>query len=252
MGASIGQTLWAIPQAKGMPKRAIRETEQFGARLVKLLADAGVPRRGAGGYLAKRYKVSNVTANDWLNGKFKPATDTAMRIAEDHGITFEALYFGVSARSAKPARYRITEAVEGEALPIQLVEARGSCGGGSVAWDDDSMEPLLKEPRWFKRFKIKPEDALAVWADGDSMADFIIDGDIVIFDKSKRTPRSGHIYLIDHPDGLRIKRLRRDIDGSWVLESNNTDKRRYPDERIEPEQGALLKIRGEFVYRQGG
>ena len=84
------------------------------------------------------------------------------------------------------------------------------------------------------------------------MADFIVDGDIVIFDRSKIEPKSGKIFLIDHPDGLRIKQLRRQIDGSWLLESRNPDKRQFPDEVIQPSHADLLKIAGEFVYRQGG
>ena len=78
-----------------MPKKsADLEAEAFGKRLVALLASADQPRRGAGSYLAARYKVSTVTANDWLNGRFKPNTETARQIALDHGTTFDALYFG--------------------------------------------------------------------------------------------------------------------------------------------------------------
>jgi hypothetical protein len=238
-----------------MPKTKRRDPEAaaFSERLVQLLALHNQPRRGAGAYLAKRYKVSTVTANDWLKGTFRPNTETARQIAEDHGSTFEALYFGVGAKSANPSRYRIAEAgAENDAMPIELLNITGSCGGGTITWDADRREPLLKEPGWFRRYKVRPKDAIAVWADGDSMADFIIDGDIVIFDTSKTAPKSGKIFLIEHPDGLRIKRLRRDIDGSWILESDNADKRRYPDERIAPDHADLLAIRGEFVYRQGG
>lgn len=135
---------------------------------------------------------------------------------------------------------------------IELLDARGSCGGGSIAWDMEYREPLIREQGWFRRYNVRPEDVFAVFADGDSMADFIIDGDIVIFNRKQTTPRSGAIFLVEHPDGLKIKRLRREIDGSWVLESTNPDKRRYPDERISSDQAELLRIRGEFVYRQGG
>lgn len=253
ISVSIGRTLDGKRQHKAMPKgRPDKDALAFGERLVQLLAEHGRPRRGAGAYLANRYKVSTVTANDWLNGNFRPEIDLARRIAEDHGSTFEQLYFGTAVKSANPSRYRIAEAGEDEALPIELSDARGSCGGGAIHWDDEKRQPLLKEPSWFRRYKIKPKDALAVWADGDSMADFIVDGDIVIFDTSKTTPKSGRIFLIEHPDGLRIKRLRRDIDGAWILESGNADKRRFPDERIAPDQASLLSIRGEFVYRQGG
>jgi hypothetical protein len=79
-----------------MAKRALdKDALEFGERLVGLLRSRDIQRRGAGKYLADRYKVSTVTANDWLNGQFKPNTSTARRIAEDHGSTFDALYFGV-------------------------------------------------------------------------------------------------------------------------------------------------------------
>lgn len=135
---------------------------------------------------------------------------------------------------------------------ISYWDAKGSCGGGTVNWDETPRGALIKEASFFKKYKLKPENAMAIYADGDSMAEYIVDGDIVIFDRSKTEPRSGEIFLIRHPDGLRIKQLRRQIDGSWVLESKNSDKRRFPDEVIHPEHAELLHIVGEFVYRQGG
>lgn len=232
---------------------ATKENLEFGKRLSDLLAEAGHPRRGAGTYLGNRYKVSAVTANDWLNGRFRPNTDLARQIALDHGSTFDALYFGDKPSNANPSRYAVREptpdAYVGE---IPFTDARGSCGGGAINWDAEQRMPLIKESSWFKRYKVRPEDAMAVWADGDSMAEFIVDGDIVIFDTSKTRPRSGLIYLINHPDGLKIKRLRRAINGGWVLESANPDKNRYPDEIITPDHEELLQIQGEFIYRQGG
>ncbi|MCO5338275.1 S24 family peptidase [Delftia tsuruhatensis] len=139
-----------------------------------------------------------------------------------------------------------------ETLSIEYWDVRGSCGGGSNNWESRLKGRLAKERTWFERYGVRPKDAMAIMADGDSMADFIVDGDIVIFDRTKTSPRSGAIFLIQHPDGLKIKQLRRGIDGSWVLESRNTNKSRFPDERIPPESSDLLAIKGEFVYRQGG
>ena len=239
-----------------MPKTktpATKENLEFGQRLVDLLAQAGHARRGAGTYLSNRYKVSAVTANDWLNGRFRPNTDLARQIAQDHGSTFDSLYFGDRPSNATPSRYAVQEATPDAYVgQIRFIDARGSCGGGAINWEAEQRVPLIKEASWFTRYKVKPENALAVWADGDSMAEFIVDGDIVIFDKSKTRPRSGLIYLIDHPDGLKIKRLRRSINGGWILESANPDKHRYPDEVIAPDQESLLHIHGEFIYRQGG
>lgn len=135
---------------------------------------------------------------------------------------------------------------------IQYWDVRGSCGGGFLNFEQMPKGHLIKEATFFSKYNLKPENAFAIYADGDSMAEFIIDGDIVIFDRSKTQPISGQIFAIEHPDGLRIKVLRRSIDGSWTLESKNPDKRRYPDEVIAASQADLLKIHGQFVYRQGG
>ena len=77
---------------------------------------------------------------------------------------------------------------------------------------------------WFTRFNVKNTDLVAIYADGDSMADFIVDGDMVIFDTSKTIPIDGHIFAIEHPSGTKIKKLRQNFDGSWVLVSNNPGK----------------------------
>jgi phage repressor protein C with HTH and peptisase S24 domain len=154
-----------------------------------------------------------------------------------------------------PVRYRTVHSEEDAPVEIGRIpywDARGSCGGGFLNYDQMPVGHLVKEASFFKRYNIRPENAIAVYADGDSMSNFIVDGDIVIFDTSKTEPQSNKIFLIDHPDGLRIKQLRREIDGTWVLSSLNPDKQKFPDERVPGDQAARLKIHGQFVYRQGG
>ncbi|MFZ6654054.1 S24 family peptidase [Undibacterium sp. TJN19] len=141
---------------------------------------------------------------------------------------------------------------DGGLARINYYAAKGSCGGGAHNEDAEAKGQLIKELGFFKKYNVKPENLAAIYADGSSMADFIVDGDMVIIDKTKTEPQSGKIFAIQHPDGLRIKQLRREIDGTWVLESRNPDKRAYPDERITPDNVGLLKILGRFVYRQGG
>ena len=141
---------------------------------------------------------------------------------------------------------------DGEVGRIEYWDARGSCGGGFLNHEQMPKGHLVKEATFFHKYNVKPDDVFAIYADGDSMSDFIVDGDIVIFNKKRTTPRSGKIYALEHPDGMRIKVLRRNIDGTWNIESRNPDKRIYPDERITAEQLEGLTIHGEFVYRQGG
>lgn len=208
--------------------------------------------------LARIAGIKPPSVSAWFSGDTKSLKGkTLLSIARALNVRPEWLDTGRGPMrpesNASATGYRIAESDESYgSMEISLIDARGSCGGGSIAWDWENRPPLVKEPEWFKRYDVRPADVFALFADGDSMADFIVDGDIAIFNKSKTDPKSGAIFLVDHPDGLKIKRLRRDIDGSWVLESHNPDKRRFPDERITPEHAEHLKIRGEFVYRQGG
>lgn len=136
-------------------------------------------------------------------------------------------------------------------LEIPYYYAKGSCGGGAVNYEDTIKGHLRKEKSWFKKYQVNRHDLATIYADGDSMANYIVHGDMLIFDKSKTQPISGEVFLINHPDGERVKRLRRAIDGTWILESDNPDKKRYPDEQISPDQGELLRIIGQLIYRQG-
>ena len=134
---------------------------------------------------------------------------------------------------------------------IPYYYAKGACGNGSDNHTDEIRGTLRKEKSWFIRFGVKPENLFTVYAEGDSNADFILDGDMVIFDRSKITPKDGSMFFIKHPAGDRIKTLRRKANGNWLLCSRNHDKTRFPDEEITAEEAQLIEILGEYVYRQG-
>ncbi|WP_187192262.1 XRE family transcriptional regulator [Cupriavidus metallidurans] len=216
--------------------------------------------------LARAVGVTPQAVQKWENGTSTPRASKVKDIADALGLPPSKLMASmiggigvlgavpvVGAAIAKALQLHAdddTNEIEVDRIPYW--DAKGSCGGGFLNYEQMPKGHLVKEIGFFKKYGLKPENAVAIYADGNSMANFIVDGDIVIFDKSRTDPRSGKIFLIDHPDGLRIKQLRREIGGAWVLESLNPDKTKYPDERIEPAQGSLLKIYGEFVYRQGG
>lgn len=226
-------------------------------RLRDALNDMGISEPNQA-EIARITGVKPPSVNAWFSGETKSLGKALLPLASYLGVSPEWLNTGRGPKrpggTVSDVRLAIKDAgvAYASASEIELLDARGSCGGGSIAWEMESREPLVREEGWFRRYGVRPEDVFAVFADGDSMAEFIVDGDIVIFNRKRTTPRSGAIFLIEHPDGLKIKRLRREIDGGWVLESTNPDKSRFPDERITAEQADLLRIRGEFVYRQGG
>lgn len=207
--------------------------------------------------MARAIGVSPQAIQKWIAGASEPRGENFKKAAEFLGITEAVLRYGENGsieNNGNAKHFSVSEPTEeyNSTGAIEYWDAKGSCGGGFLNYEEMPKGHLVKESTFFRKYGLKPSNAFAIYADGNSMADFIVDGDIVIFDRSQTTPQSGKIFAIDHPDGLRIKMLRRDIDGSWILESTNADKRTYPDERITPEHAELLKIHGRFVYRQGG
>jgi len=236
--------------------------ENIGKRIERLL---NLKNGGNQSELARYCGITPQAVQKWIAGESEPRGKNLTMCAEFLSVSPAHLKFGeynpdkagtILAVEQKEieSSYRLISAENTEAHTgkIEYWNVRGSCGGGFTNYEQMPKGHLIKEATFFNKYGLKPENAFAIYADGDSMAEFIVDGDIVIFDKSKTEPRSGEIFAIEHPDGLRIKVLRRSIDGTWTLESKNQDKRKYPDEIIPPGNHELLKIHGQFVYRQGG
>lgn len=200
--------------------------------------------------LAEIIGVSQASVQKYVSGKTQ-ATNKILELARALECDPEWLATGserletrVLNVSESKADYSLTSS------EIALLKIEGSCGVGSTI----DCEPLhtarlIKEDNWFKKYKVRPKDTFAVYAKGDSMEMFIIEGDIVIFNKTKTQPVSGKIFLIRHPDGLKIKSLRQDITGNWLAESLND---KYPSEVIPKDMISQIVILGEFIYRQGG
>lgn len=138
-----------------------------------------------------------------------------------------------------------------DAYVIPLLDARGSCGNGRMYTDVDTS-PITISKRLLSRCRTTFASKLvALYADGDSMAPYISHGDIMIFDTGVTDFQDGFIYLLDTPDGLRVKRVNRRADGNVILRSDSSDRLRYPDEGYTPEHAALLNVKGRFVMRLG-
>ncbi|MCS3807838.1 S24 family peptidase [Xanthomonas sp. 4461] len=175
-----------------MPKRPPdKDAPDFGRRLVELLSSHNVPRRGAGAYLQRQYKVSNVTANDWLNGKFRPEIDTARRIAADHGVSFDQLYFGD----------RSQPDVDDDYADVTGWSQAAGLGAGAEAQEYAETHSLKFKKTSLRRRGILGRDLAVYYGKGDSMEPTIQDGDAILFDTSDTRPVDGTLYVIQ-VDGM--------------------------------------------------
>jgi transcriptional regulator with XRE-family HTH domain len=192
------------------------------------------------------------------NGKQGYDSKTLQRLAKAFGISIAELFERRGVRAGEP---RLSDYIvlphggEPSADEFQLVinpSFRGSCGGGVINWEEVLKKPLAFQREWLKAKGLTPESALIMYADGRSMESFIMDGDVVMFNKARTQVRSGEVYAIEHPEGIRIKRVRLDYDGSLILASDNPDKSQYPDDRVSKSVAEDVRILGEFVWRGGG
>lgn len=224
-------------------------TATYGQRLAHALKIRNKSRRE----LAEHLDISVQAVGDVINGKSNSfATANHVRAAAFLEVGSEWLEGGTGGMDW----FDVFEGFDGDegTQSIDLYMARGSCGGGHLNGDDASQTSikLVKEASWFVKYGVTPDGILAIYADGDSMADFIVDGDIVFFNTKMTRLHGGKIYAIDTPDGLRIKRVTIRADGSVTLGSDNHNKARYPDETYSIEEAQSITVRGEFFYRQGG
>lgn len=180
------------------------------------------------------------------------------KIADVLGVGLLWLTDGIgdmlSATSTPAPHYRVEVAPDDDpSLRIPYLDVRGSCGGGAENGYNDLISKgyLIKEKGWFDRLQTSNKHLVAIYCDGDSMFPFLSDGDMAIVDMSKTKPINGKVFAVDTPAGTRIKRLKQSVFGTWTLESDNQDKRTFPDESIPPEMWDQIVIRGQVVYRQG-
>ena len=85
-------------------------------------------------------------------------------------------------------------------------------------------EPQASEIRfrkdWLQTHALAAKNLMLLNVIGDSMFPTIEDGDSVLIDESRRTPRSGRVYGLRTLDGPLVKRLRK-RQGRWWADSDN-------------------------------
>lgn len=205
-----------------MPKRITdSDAKAFGERLSALLSDKGRPRRGAGAYLAKRYKVSTVTANAWLNGEYKPGTATARRIATDHGSTFDELYFGAHS----PATTLAVRETREDYIRFPLLEGYAGMGQGDYMPDFPEVVEFVEVARAWAEWKLRgtPLQAVRVITGrGDSMRGEFEHGDLIFVDARVKQFVADSAYVFRWHGRVQVKRLQQIGNGLVRILSRNT------------------------------
>lgn len=125
---------------------------------------------------------------------------------------------------------------------IEVVEASFSCGTGeSIEFHFDAINGKIPFPIIFKEKRVAQECMRIIKAKGDSMTDYIKDGDLVGIDISQTEVIDGEIYAVYFAGEGMIKQIFKEADGSLILHSLNE---KFRDRRVTEENGKTLRSWG--------
>ena len=139
---------------------------------------------------------------------------------------------------------------DNEFVWIDVVEANFSCGvGESIEFHFDAINGKIPFPPSFLKAKNVTENSMKIIkAKGDSMADFIKDGDMVGINLAQTDIIDGEIYAVYLAGEGMIKQIFKEADGSLILHSLNE---KYRDKLVTEENGKNFKVIGRQIWRAG-
>lgn len=189
--------------------------------------------------LAKAMDVSSETVRLWEKGA---RSINAQNLAKAFHLGFDVQYVLSGLKEIKAA----THGVAKETIQIPLRDVYVSSGPGGEAVDEAIQRHLSFDPFFVETWGVDPERVEAVINRGDSNEPTIRDGAVVLIDRSDRQLREKAIFAFRTPDGVRLKRFQKLIDGSARLVSDN--QALYAPEVIGPADLEQLRVVGRAFW----
>lgn len=143
-----------------------------------------------------------------------------------------------------------TDDLKNQFIWIDVVEANFSCGTGeSIEFHFDAINGKIPfPPSFMKERNVTEQTMKIIKAKGDSMADFIKDGDMVGINLAQTDVIDGEIYAVYLAGEGMIKQIFKEADGSLILHSLNE---KYRDKIVSEENGKNFKVIGRQIWRAG-
>lgn len=138
---------------------------------------------------------------------------------------------------------------EGVFAIVPRIAVSLSAGAGAASGEEMDLPPLAFREDWLRRKNVTSRKNLRVAeVKGDSMEDYLFDGDIVLIDTGQIDVVDREVYAILYGEELRIKRLSRRFDKGLIITSDN---KRYPEESLTANEASHITILGRMLWRGG-
>lgn len=188
-----------------------------------------VKKRGGRVSASSVWGISERTLAGYISGESDPKLSFLAAVADAEGLALGDFF---------------AEGIAKVRIPLRDVYA--SSGPGCDVADEAIIRHLTFDPYFVESWGIPVDRVEAVINRGDSNEPTIRDGALVLIDRSDRTLREKAIFAFRTPDGVRLKRFQRLIDGSARLVSDN--QALYAPELISPADLEQLRVVGRAFW----
>lgn len=207
--------------------------------------------------LANALGVSPNTWTSYKRGKSSFGLNDITKICDVLGVDSDWLLFGErvelqpqsqSANGNAPRHEQEAERIirDRDFIALPFLDVEASAGNGALVATHEEVHSVVSFERAFLRsLGAIPDHCNIIGARGDSMTPTIPDGALIVIDHSQKEIVNGWISVVNVYGDLLVKRIRRRLDGTVELVSDNA---LYPIEIIGPDRVDQLIIIGRVVY----
>ena len=149
------------------------------------------------------------SSNDYLSGQLREIKEAIDKLA--------------SRTTESQPGDRSPATMTGAIHPVEVVELAAAAGGGAHVLDESPVGRLWFREDWLMRQGIDPILCSVITVRGESMEPTLPDGCSILVDRSqgRRRRRVGRILVLRTDDGLVVKRVGKDEDGRWEIQSDH-------------------------------
>jgi len=134
-----------------------------------------------------------------------------------------------------------------EFVNVPVYDVSLAAGDGAHVENDLIINNYPVSTLCLEKNKLHSNNAVIVTVKGDSMEPTICNGDMLLIDTSVTKPFSNKIFAFAFDHELKVKRFSRQLEGSWLISSDNEDKNRYRDELVSHHNIEKLRMIGQVV-----
>lgn len=211
-----------IAELAKKPRNDPQRLKAFAQRLNVMLGELGLPERGRAKLIKERVGVSGTTAANWLRGESYPSFEELGRIGRI-GVDPVRLFPDAGEVARTNAKPTLGSSAVSKHV-ARLIDSAQILLLRQLQTDDGAWNHTALPNSVWQEVLGRPLDGFVVLCmKGDSMAERIKDGTPLLVDTNvTQIVEDNAIYALLVGDAVLVRRVRRRLQGGFVIASDNT------------------------------